>query len=442
MVKKIIVKKFGGTSVGTPSSMHQVLDIIQKDTTEIKIVVLSALAKTTNHLISIEQAINLKNTEQAKVILQDLKVHYQAFLTKLFAFASNKAAEVWVLLKEKYFAVIEDYIMSMQCEQKEIVAMGEYMSTTIFSALLDEKKIEHEWLDAFQFMKLNEDGQVDYPFIQKSITAIIDRSNRKLFITQGFICQNHLQKMDNLQRGGSDFTASILSACVDAISCEIWTDIDGVHNNDPRVVKHTKSIQQLCFDEASELAYFGAKVLHPTCIAPAQKKNIPVKILNTLQPQAVGTTISDQNLVQGAKALAAKDNIVAIRIKSHKMLMAYGFLKTIFAIFEKYRTSIDMVTTSEVAVSLTIDDISHLDKIKKELETVAIVEIDYNMSIVCVVGFELHKSEDLLAKIFHTLKPIPIRMVSYGGSKNNVSLLVAEQFKSDVLQKLHDTLFY
>jgi aspartate kinase len=278
--------------------------------------------------------------------------------------------------------------------------------------------------------------------IKVKLTQLLNRHKEtKLFVTQGYICRNAKGEVDNLKRGGSDYSASLIAAATNSSVCEIWSDIDGMHNSDPRIVKNTKPIEQLSFEEAAELAYFGAKILHPASIWPAQYFNIPVKLLNTLQPSAKGTLIKSEAGSVGVKAVAAKDYITAIKIKSSRMLLAYGFLRKIFEVFEKYRTSIDMVTTSEVAVSLTIDNDAYLKEIIKELELFGTVEVDTNQTIVSIVGNEITETKDVLRKIFESIPDIPVRMVSYGGSRHNISLLVSREYKEQTMQKLNEGLF-
>lgn len=439
---KTVVKKFGGTSVGSPVNMKGVMSIIGKDNTPIRIVVLSALSGTTNQLLSLIDFIKQGDHSEAKKVIVKFETHYHDFLIQLFSPKKEEAEAVFEHIKTHFFAVMETYITHPPQHLSEtVVAMGEQMSTFIFSKLLTSQGIDHLLLDALTFMKIDENEQPDFFYTEEHLRAILSEYSEKLVITQGFICRNHLGHISNLKRGGSDYTASIIAACVDAVSCEIWTDIDGIHNNDPRVVSNTHSIKSLTFDEASELAYFGAKILHPTCILPAQRKSIPVKILNTMKPDAHGTVVSDNPKIEGAKAIAAKDNITSIRIVSAKMLMAYGFLTKVFHVFEKYKTPIDMITTSEVAVSVTIDNTTHLDSITEELSDLGNIIIEHKHTIISIVVYNLNASTDLLKKVFSSLDHLPIRMICYGGSKNNISLLVEEHYKAEVLQKLNASIF-
>ncbi|HVG14325.1 MAG TPA: aspartate kinase, partial [Chitinophagaceae bacterium] len=325
---------------------------------------------------------------------------------------------------------------------KDILAQGELLSTKLFSAYLEEQQVEHVLLPALNFMYVDENDEPQIPVINDRLEKQLEQHGGiKLFITQGFICRNARGEVDNLKRGGSDYTASLVAAALRASVCEIWTDISGMHNNDPRVVDRTVAIEQLSFDEAAELAYFGAKILHPASIWPAQQYNVPVKLLNTMEPAAKGTTISSGSSSIGVKAVAAKDGITAVKIKSSRMLLAYGFLRKVFEIFEKYKTSIDMITTSEVAVSVTIDSDASLPAIKKELEALGTVEIDRGQTIVSIVGNQIASDAHVLEKVFSCLNNIKVRMVSYGGSDNNISVLVAADQKLKVLQQLNSGVF-
>jgi len=316
------------------------------------------------------------------------------------------------------------------------------LSTKLFSVFLSEKGIDHQLLPALDFMTIDGHDEPQIGSIKVKLSQLLQHySNKKLFITQGYICRNARGEVDNLKRGGSDYSASLIAASINASVCEIWTDIDGMHNNDPRVVNKTLPIEQLSFEEAAELAYFGAKILHPASIWPAQSYNIPVKLLNTMQPEARGTIIVEEAGSVGVKAIAAKDGIIAIKIKSSRMLLAYGFLRKIFEVFEKYRTPIDMITTSEVAVSLTIDNSASLPVIMKELEPFGTVEIDQNQTIVSIVGNEITQTKDVLVKLFESLASVPVRMVSYGGSRHNVSILIPSEYKNQTLQLLNKGLF-
>ncbi len=433
--------KFGGTSVGKPERMAEIRKLITKGD-EPKIIVLSALSGTTNALTEISSFLAKGDREEAKKRIDALENHYQAFIVDLlknedyFQKARNILAEHFeflnIILKISYSEALN----------KDILAQGELLSTKLFSIYLKEQQISHVWLAALDFMSIDQNGEPQVATIREKLFAILEaHEENKLFVTQGYICRNAKGEIDNLKRGGSDYSASLIAAAVDASVCEIWTDISGMHNNDPRVVKNTKPIKHLCFDEAAELAYFGAKILHPASIWQAQYFNFPVRLLNTMEPEAPGTLIERDSDTEGVKAIAAKDAITAIKIKSSRMLLAYGFLRKIFEIFEKYETSIDMVTTSEVAVSLTIDNDANLKEIIRELEMFGNIEIDKDQTIVSIVGYHISKTENLLAKVFNSLTEVPVRMVSFGGSRHNISILVSHEHKEKTLQLLNKGLF-
>ncbi|HEY0434223.1 MAG TPA: aspartate kinase, partial [Chitinophagaceae bacterium] len=378
----------------------------------------------------------------ARQNIDKLEAHYHDFVTGLVSdpFATQKAMAI---IGEHFeFLNIILKISFSEALSKDILAQGELLSTKLFSTYLEQQKVEHVLLPALEFMTIDNNDEPQIGSIKVKLTQLLGQhSNKKLFVTQGYICRNAKGEVDNLKRGGSDYTASLIGAAINATACEIWTDIDGMHNNDPRVVKKTVPVEQLSFEEAAELAYFGAKILHPASIWPAQQYNIPVKLLNTMQPEAKGTIIVEEAGSVGVKAVAAKDNIIAIRIKSSRMLLAYGFLRKVFEVFEKYRTSIDMVTTSEVAVSLTIDNANHLKDIQKELEPFGALEIDENQVIISVVGNEIAQTVNIVRKLFESIQNIPVRMVSYGGSPHNISLLVPAAYKTQILQQLNKGMF-
>ena len=436
------VMKFGGTSVGKPERMFEIAKLITSGDEEAKIVVLSALSGTTNSLTEISASLSKGERTTAKQHIDALEHHYQNFIIQLVKTeeAYNKAKQI--LAEHFEFLNIILKISYSEALNKDILAQGELLSTKIFGVYLEEQKIDHVWLPALDFMTIDMGEEPQIGSIKVKLTQLLNRyKETKLFVTQGYICRNAKGEVDNLKRGGSDYSASLIAAATNASVCEIWSDIDGMHNSDPRIVKNTKPIDQLSFEEAAELAYFGAKILHPASIWPAQYFNIPVKLLNTLQPSAKGTLIKSEAGSVGVKAVAAKDFITAIKIKSSRMLLAYGFLRKIFEVFEKYRTSIDMVTTSEVAVSLTIDNDAYLKEIIKELELFGTVEVDTNQTIVTIVGNEITETKDVLRKIFETITDVPVRMVSYGGSRHNVSLLVSREYKEQTMQQLNVGLF-
>jgi aspartate kinase len=435
------VMKFGGTSVGKPQRMHEVAQLVQADQ-EPKIVVLSAVSGTTNALVEIGNLLSEGKREEAKAKIDSLQSQYEAFVKELVQSRPGieKARNV---LKEHFeFLNIILKISYSEALSKDILAQGELLSTKLFSAYLDEKAVAHVLLPALDFMSIDSNDEPQVEVIRGKLSAILKQhEGQNLFITQGYICRNARGDVDNLKRGGSDYSASLIAAAINASVCEIWTDISGMHNNDPRIVDKTIPIEQLSFNEAAELAYFGAKILHPASIWPAQQYKIPVKLLNTMEPSAKGTLITEEAASKGVKAIAAKDGITAINIKSSRMLLAYGFLRKVFEIFEKYRTPIDMITTSEVAVSLTIDNDSALPDIIRELDRVSTVEVDKGQAIVSVVGNEIASSPATLTKLFESLENVDVRMVSYGGSPHNVSILVPGEQKKQVLQQLNKGLF-
>lgn len=435
------IMKFGGTSVGKPERMHQVSQLITKDA-ESKIVVLSALSGTTNALVEISNSLAASNRETAKQKIDNLEAHYRSFVLDLVKQDENRAKANAIVSEHFEFLNIILRISFSEALNKDILAQGELMSTKLFCVYLEEQGIDHLLLPALEFMAIDANEEPNFQAIRTKLTAILaEHTDKKIFITQGYICRNVRGEVDNLKRGGSDYTASLVAAAINATVCEIWTDIDGMHNNDPRIVNKTVAIEQLSFDEAAELAYFGAKILHPTCIWPAQQENVPVKLLNTMQPEAAGTVITKEAGSVGVKAVAAKDGIIAIKIKSSRMLLAYGFLRKVFEVFEKYRTSIDMITTSEVAVSVTIDSDISLAEIVKELEPFGTVEVEKDQSIVSIVGNEIAKTDDVLMKLFDSVREIPVTMVSYGGSPHNISLLVPKAYRTKTLQLLNSGLF-
>lgn len=435
------IMKFGGTSVGKPERMHQVKDLITRDNQK-KIVVLSALSGTTNALVGIGEALADADKELAKKRIDLLHAHYLTFYKDLLKSDSARKKAEKIIAEHFEFLNIILKISFNEAINRDILAQGELLSTKLFYTLLQELDIPAVFLPALDFMSIDENHEPELKKISEKVKSILKNyPEESIFVTQGYICKNHRNEVDNLKRGGSDYSASLIGAAINAEVVEIWTDIDGMHNNDPRIVDQTRPIAQLSFDEAAELAYFGAKILHPASIWPAQQYNIPVKLLNTMEPDAIGTTITAKEQGTGVKALAAKDGITAIKIKSSRMLLAYGFLRKVFEVFEKYKTSIDMITTSEVAVSVTIDDLSHLKEIIRELEAYGSVEVDQNQTIISIVGNLIAESKGSVAQIMNCLTDYPVRMVSYGGSRHNVSLLVDAQYKNAALQSLNSGLF-
>lgn len=433
--------KFGGTSVGSPQRIKNVASLIEKEQGK-RFVVLSAMSGTTNSLVDIYTTLKNGDKNKAVSLTEALRKKYDKVIKELFVNPEyiNKAVKT----VSDIFNDILDLCDKGFSEQvaKEIISKGELISTNLMNYHWNEKGVNVVFIPALDFMKKNNADEPDFTYIKKSLSKIMaNYPDADLFLTQGFICRNSKGEIDNLERGGSDYTASIIGAAINADEIQIWTDIDGMHNNDPRFVEGTSPVHNLHFEEAAELAYFGAKILHPTCILPAKENDIPVRLLNTMEPQAEGTLI-DHNLAKSEiQAVAAKDNIIAIKIKSSRMLFAYGFLKKVFEVFEKYQTPIDMIATSEVGVSLTIDDDRNLEKIINELENYGMVTVDRDMVIVCVVG-DLHwQNVGFESKIIDALKEVPIRMISYGGSNYNVSLLISKNDKVKALNLLSENLF-
>lgn len=436
-----IIMKFGGTSVGRPERMKKIANLVSS-TPGRKVVVLSALSGTTNALVTIGDALLKKDAPKAEAEIASLEKHYLAFVDELYSTEAFKAIGHEIV--SRFFVFIR-MLAAGEFDDKsyrELLAQGELMSTEMFYQHLQEIKIPSRLLPALHFMSIDENEEPELEKIAVRLKPLVDSlKNIDIIITQGYICRNHRNEIDNLKRGGSDYTASLVGAAVRAEEIQIWTDIDGMHNNDPRIVKKTMPISELTFDEASELAYFGAKILHPATIVPAQKYNVPVRLKNTMDEKAFGTIITSKSTEGTFKAVAAKDGITAIKIKSSRMLMAYGFLRRVFEIFEQYKTPIDMITTSEVAVSLTIDSNINLDKIEVELKKFGSIEIDNNQTIICIVGHQIATQKGALKKVFDALEGISIRMVSCGGSNNNISVLVDTQYKDEALIALNEGLF-
>jgi aspartate kinase len=437
---KLLVMKFGGTSVGSASRMKELVKLVAGG--QPKLVVLSAMSGTTNALVEICEALYRKDVSRASARINQLIETYRQVVSELYT--SKSAAQKARAMCEQHFTFISSFTLDMFTvnEEKAILAQGELLSTALFHYFLEEQDIRSAFLPALNFMRIDGNEEPDLPYIERYLKHEISvHPEHELFITQGYICRNVFGEIDNLKRGGSDYTASIVGAVLDSPEIQIWTDIDGMHNNDPRVVDKTHPIEVLSFDEAAELAYFGAKILHPTCILPAKKRNIPVRLKNTMKPSAAGTIISNILPQDGFHAVAAKDGITAINIKSDRMLLAYGFLRAVFEIFERYKTPIDMICTSEVAVSVTIDSSRSLEQITRELREFAQVEIEENQSIICIVGHLPKDKSGYAQQVFGALKNIPLRMVSYGGSDHNISLLVHSDQKKKALQALHAGLF-
>jgi len=434
------VLKFGGTSVGSAQRMKEVAKLICDG--DRKIVVLSAMSGTTNSLVEISDYLYKKNPDGANEIINKLALKYYDHIDELYATDDykQKATE----LVKSHFDYIRSFTKDLFTlfEEKVVLAQGELISTGMMNLFLNECGVNSVLLPALDYMRTDKNAEPDPLYIKEKLSKMLEQhTDAQLFITQGYICRNAYGEIDNLQRGGSDYSASLVGAAINSEEIQIWTDIDGMHNNDPRVVDKTAPVRNLHFEEAAELAYFGAKILHPTCILPANLNNIPVRLLNTMQPEAPGTLISNKTEKGKIKAVAAKDNIIAIKIKSGRMLLAHGFLRKVFEIFESYQTPIDMVTTSEVGVSVTIDNRKHLEEIVDDLKKYGTVTVDTDMVIVCVVGDMQWDNVGFEANIISSLKDIPVRMISYGGSNYNVSLLVKAEDKKRSLQALSDHLF-
>ncbi|BBE19353.1 aspartokinase [Aquipluma nitroreducens] len=433
------VLKFGGTSVGSVENMRAVMQLIADGNQ--KLVVLSAMSGTTNSLVEIANYLQKKNKDAARQVISQLEQKYYKVVNDLYA--SEEKKEKGKTIVSGIFQTIKSLTAGdfNEVGENTIVAQGELLSTALFAELMLENGYKTVYLSALDFMKIDSDKAADSHFIQENISKILEQSEvADYYITQGFICRNADGNIDNLQRGGSDYTATLIGAAIDSEEVEIWTDIDGFHNNDPRFVENTKKIDQLSFDEAAELAYFGAKILHPQTVLPAKLQNIPVRLKNTMHPSDSGTLITSKSSSHGIKAVAAKDGITAIKIRSYRMLNAYGFLKNVFEIFEFFKTPIDMISTSEVAVSLTIDNTKHLKEIVSELKEYGEVEVDTDLTIACIVGDMIAEEVGFAANVFSALKEIPIRMISYGGSRHNISVLVKTELKKQTLQTLSNNL--
>ncbi len=434
------VLKFGGTSVGSAQRMKDVAKLITDG--EQKIVVLSAMSGTTNTLVEISDYLYKKNPEGANEVINKLEAKYKQHIDELFSTEEYKQKTL------EFVKSVFDYIRSFTkdiftlFEEKVILAQGEIISTNMVTNYLCEQGVKAVLIPALEFMRTDKNSEPDLNYIREKLSAQLEaHPGQEIYITQGFICRNAYGEIDNLQRGGSDYTASLIGAAINASEIQIWTDIDGMHDNDPRVVDKTSPVRQLHFEEAAELAYFGAKILHPTCVQPAKYANIPVRLLNTMEPSAPGTLIYNETEKGKIKAVAAKDNITAIKIKSSRMLLAHGFLRKVFEIFESYQTPIDMVCTSEVGVSMSIDNTKHLNEIVNDLKKYGTVTVDHDMCIVCVVGDLEWENIGFEARAIQAMKDIPVRMISYGGSNYNISFLIRESDKKRALQALSDVLF-
>ena len=437
------VLKFGGTSVGSAQRIKNVASLVAARGRNV--VVLSAMSGTTNSLVEISNSLSRNDIKSATETLDRLVDKYADVIALLFAESPVSFAMEARKAVDASLSLIRSLIDAADAStEKVIVAQGEKMSTSLMSAFLKSIGVKVALLDAFEFMRIDANGEPQLPYLRDHISPLIEANDdAQIILTQGFICRNHLGEIDNLQRGGSDYTASLIGAAILAEEVQIWTDIDGMHNNDPRFVDKTRPVDHLLFEEAAELAYFGAKILHPTCILPAKENNIPVRLLNTMQPDAPGTIIDNRSISPSKviKAVAAKDNITAIKINSERMLLAHGFLRRVFEIFDLYKVPIDMITTSEVGVSLTIDDVSSLDDIVRDLSRFSKVSVDRDMTIICVVGDLQWHNSGLESLALEAMSQIPVRMISYGGSDHNISFLVRHEDKVAALNALSSHLF-
>lgn len=434
------ILKFGGTSVGSAARMKDVAKLVLDG--EVKIVVLSAMSGTTNSLVEISNYLYKKNADGANEVISKLEKKYAQHIDELYSTSEYKEKGM-ELIRERF-----NYIKSFTnnvftvFHEKEILSQGELISTGMFNLYLLEQGVKSYLLPALDYMRIDKNNEPDSAYIRENLRALLDKNQGyDIYITQGYICRNSFGEVDNLQRGGSDYTASLIGAALLADEIQIWTDIDGMHNNDPRFVDGTKPVSELSFDEAAELAYFGAKILHPTCVLPAKVNNIPVRLLNTMDPKAAGTLISGHQCTNRVAAIAAKDNITALRIQSSRMLLAYGFMRKVFEIFESYKTPIDMITTSEVGVSVTIDNDRHLYDIIDDLKKYGTVEVDKDQCIICIAGDFAADKKGYASKIFDALTDVPVRMISYGGSSHNVSVLINASDKVTALRGLSAHLF-
>ncbi len=438
----MLIQKFGGTSVGSPQRMKELAKLTMLKSFKARIVVLSAVAGTTNKLVHIAELVHLQDKDEALQSTQVLRQEYDNFTERLFGTLpyQTKACDILDQSFDVIYAQInlpyDDSIL------KTIVAQGELLSTRLYNLYLASIGIEASLINALDFIRTDAIGEPDIEATRKLLNPILDAIDHKSYIiTQGYICRNFKGDIDNLQRGGSDYTATILGAVLHADEVQIWTDIDGMHNNDPRVVNNTSPVRKISYREAAELAYFGAKILHPTCIIPTENEQVPVRLKYTFDPSAPGTYISNESSGKSVSAIAAKDGITYIRITSDRMINAYGFLRKVFEVFEKYETPIDMIATSEVAVSLSIDNDAQLHHIISDLYKFGTISFEKNQSIICIVGDKLGQDTSISSTILSAFTDIPVNMISYGGSINNISILVSSDYKVNALRSLHDTLF-
>lgn len=434
------VLKFGGTSLGTPAKMHSVIELIRDS--KPKLIVPSAMAGTTDNLVEITNYLSKDNKDTAKELTSAMEKKYKKIISDLFKTREYQNKALGMALS--HFNHIRSFFHKFYSlpQRNSILAQGELLSSSLFHFLLEEEGIKATLLPALNFMRIDRAEEPDEYYIKENLERELQtHQNSNLFITQGYICRNAFGEIDNLKRGGSDYTASLIAAAVDAEELQIWTDINGFHNNDPRYIKNTYPVRNVSFDEAAELAYFGAKILHPSSVLPCKIKDIPVRLKNTMNPDDEGTIISNSSTKTDIKAIAAKDGITTIKIKSNRMLLAYGFIRKVFEVFEIYKTPVDVITTSEVALSVTIDKTESLEEILDDLRKLSTVEVEQNQSIVCIVGDLIAEKKGIVARIFNALKNIPVRMISYGGSDYNITLLVKTEDKVKTLETLNQNLF-
>ncbi len=436
----MVVNKFGGTSIGSPERMKRVANIIKENKPQI--IVLSAIAGTTDSFLNLASLLYTGRKDQAIAEVSQLQTEYFCYVESLYT--DEKFIDEAKGIVLSFFSYISGFTKDVftPYEERALLAQGELLSTSIFCKYLQELNMEAVLLSAFDFMRIDTHAEPQLDYLQQNLCLLMEKNRcSDIFVTQGYICRNTYGEIDNLKRGGSDYTATLIGAALDVKEIRIWTDVDGMHNNDPRYVDNTYPISYLSYEEAAELAYFGAKILHPSSVLPAQNKSIPLRLKNTMKPESRGTLVSENSSKGKVKAVVAKSGISAIKIKSGRMLLAYGFLRNVFEIFELYKTPIDMITTSEVAVSLTIDNQDNIAAIVSDLTHFGEVEVDYNQAIICMVGDFLADNKGYASLIFAALSEIPLRMISYGGSKHNISILVSERDKVRTLQVLNEKIF-
>ncbi len=435
--------KFGGTSVASAERIQHVADLISRGGGP-TIVVLSAMAGTTNMLVEISRQLVLRHRHEALTLLTKLKKKYETETRLLFPDKMSYDRS-WTVVNETFFFLeqlcyVDNFTLY---DEKKILARGELLSTAMMLGHLADRNIKAVGLPALEFMRTDKNAEPDLSYIREHLSEIMARMPQEveLFITEGYICRNAFGDVDNLQRGGSDYTATLIGAALRASEIQIWTDIDGMHNNDPRVVDTTEPVRSLRFEEAAELAYFGAKILHPTCIVPAHVEGIPVRLLNTLEPDAPGTLISETTDKDLIKAVAAKDDLSMVRVRSNHQLTSWSFISKVYALLEHYGIPADMIASAEVALSFAVESQRITDRFLEDLATLGVVSVDHGLTIVCVVGDLEAENVGFEAKILEALRDIPLWMISYGGSDYNMGVLIESQNKRAALKALSDHLF-